>query len=676
MSDSRHAVNEPAPRSAAASATYLQRFERALARLEAASPVARAPLQPQALDAARRVLLEEGGCALLTPLAPRFEAAGLFDGTDWQEPSHLVPQLVERTLEGGEERTVVLECLSELRLLALARGESQHPGVPPEQARHFLTQVLALNLGRIFGSGASEAERTRLGPMDAAVARVFRFLLEAIGYDDILGSLIDEVWRILDQRPLRVDHVKAMVTQVATAVADGELELGPTGLGADRLVSALFRPTRGCEDDPGVAAYLERLGAMDVAALEGEGRGFARAMHDTGLVSDYHPVLLRHLVDEGHEELLPAALGLGQVGVQALRSERRLVQALIREIADPRLAQAIYGLSKLLERGLLFQTSIPPGLWQQMQMEPTPSASAALTAGVVGADGWTGGAGGLEPRVQLLAGVVALLGQPLGVGQGRNPTCQSARALSMWALSDPDYLLDLVAQVAQTDSLTMTFEGQRMQSGELPDGLASGPLRDTDPVSTLLVPHLDRVYTEMGRQCAARGEDPHRWVNPEFHGWWVGRGFAIAVDVASGKLQGYEDFLRRFFGDYHPDWNGDTQVIHPQPAGLAITDSTGAFVGWHAITLLRVAQDQDGEMRFFFYNPNNDSGQHWGDGVVVSTHGHGERHGEGSLPFHQLASRLYIYHYDPATSSSGAQVPAAEIERVEAMARRTWAAAR
>jgi len=29
-----------------------------------------------------------------------------------------------------------------------------------------------------------------------------------------------------------------------------------------------------------------------------------------------------------------------------------------------------------------------------------------------------------------------------------------------------------------------------------------------------------------GRRCADRPGDPHRWVNPEFHGWWSGRGSA------------------------------------------------------------------------------------------------------------------------------------------------------
>ncbi|GGO53750.1 hypothetical protein GCM10012287_41140 [Streptomyces daqingensis] len=47
-------------------------------------------------------------------------------------------------------------------------------------------------------------------------------------------------------------------------------------------------------------------------------------------------------------------------------------------------------------------------------------------------------------------------------------------------------------------------------------------------------------------------------------------------------------------------------------------------------------------MRVYVFNPNNDSGQDWGDGVVVSTAGNGERFGEASLPFDQFASRLHV----------------------------------
>ncbi|HSG90308.1 MAG TPA: hypothetical protein VLA56_13930 [Pseudomonadales bacterium] len=642
------------------------KFDHALDRLQKASRFAKVQHQGAVLDLARRLLQRPGGLVELAGRAPRYDAAGVFAGTDWDDPGTLLPGLVASTLATGEPRTVALEALSELRLLAIARGEAHHDGTSPEQARHFLTQVLALNLGRILGPD-SEADRVRLGPLATAVSELLRFLLDEVGFEDILGSLIEEIWRILAQRPLRMDAVKAMIGQIAVTLASGPAEVGDARLGADRLVSAAFGPTHGCADDPGIAVFRERLAAMDDPARQREAQGFARAMHDTGLVSDYHAAFMRWLDEQGHQDLFGVALGLSTTGLDALRCFPALVQRLVRDAIFPETAQAVLGLTMLLERGLLYQAPVAPALWRQINITLTPQADAALRA--VHGDRQ-------PPRVHLLAGAISMLGQPLGVGQGNNPTCQSARALSMWSLNDPDFLLHLVAEVASRDAIGMNFEGQRLDSGDLPAGLAPFRPLDTDPVSTLLIPHLDRIYAAMGRLCGDRGEDPHRWINPEFHGWWVGRGFAIAVDIATGHLAEHERFIRDFYGHYHPYYNGLLPMIHPQPAGVAITDSQGAFVGWHAITLLRVALDQEDVMRAYFYNPNNDSGQDWGDGVIVSTQGHGERHGEASLVFGELASRLYIFHYDLAVSVTGGPVPDEEVNDVVAMTHRTWGAER
>ncbi|TGN37706.1 hypothetical protein E5Q11_17420, partial [Marinobacter confluentis] len=107
-----------------------------------------------------------------------------------------------------------------------------------------------------------------------------------------------------------------------------------------------------------------------------------------------------------------------------------------------------------------------------------------------------------------------------------------------------------------------------------------------------------------------------------------------------------------------PDYNGNQPLVHPQPAGVAVTDSAARFIGWHAITILRIARHPEGVMRVYFYNPNNDSGQHWGGDVQVSTARKGERFGEASLPFEQFASRVYIFHFDPLERGEPAEVGA------------------
>lgn len=650
--------------------TDLQRlaeeFGRALARLEQAGPVTKRQCQQPVLDEARRLLQQPGGVDLLWTFARRLDASGIFAGSDWDRPDTLLPKLVSQTLDHGEAATITLEILSELRLLAIATGASHRAGMSAEQARRQLTQIVALNLPRLFGM-RDEAARESAGPMTDSVDRLLTFLLERIDFGDILESLLDEIQRILAQRPIQIDAVKAMISQIAVTLKDGAQRLGDARLGADRLTSALFGPTPTCADDPGVEAYRARLDAMDPTALQQECRSLSRAMHDTGLVSDYHALLVSWLVESGNREMLGDALGLSSTGIDALHCHPQLVTAIVDRAIHPDTAQAVYGLAMLLERGLLHAPPIGPALWRQIRLQLTPGTRQTLIDRY-GPDP--------APEARLLAGVVSVLGQPLGIGQGNNPTCQSARAMSMWSMNEPDYLLHLIAQVASHEVVEMHFEGQPLRSTELPSGLVSEVPIDTDPVSTLLVPHLDRIYAGMGALCEARGEDPHRWINPEFHGWWVGRQFAIAVDVGTGALDDLPGFARHFYASYHPHYNGNQPVIHPQPAGLAVTDSNGEFVGWHAITLLRVAADQEERMRVYFYNPNNDSSQDWGHGVQVSISGHGERHGEASLPFGELASRLYIFHDDPIVPTHDDGVPQEAIDAVVSMATESWAASR
>ncbi|WP_372609942.1 hypothetical protein, partial [Halomonas sp.] len=620
---------------------------------------------PLAMDTARQVLLHEGGAAAVEARSQALEDAGIFLGSDWETPQYLLPSLTTHALKSPDPNTVVIESLSELRLLAVARGDYLHSLISAEQAHHYLTQVMALNLWLLFGT-PSEAERETQGPLAQIPRHLFQHLAEGIGYEHIIDKLIEEIWRILQQRPIQVEPIKQMILQIAVCQANPDIDLGVSGQGADRLVSSLFGPTQACREDPGIEVYRERLSSMDSSALQSEATGFARAMHDTGLVSAYHSVLLRHLIDHG-DHLLAEALGLSSTGRDCLLCYRELVHALIRSGVHPATPQAAYGLALVLERGILYQPPVAPAMWRQLGLSLSEWSQARLNM----AFGET-----ISPRARLLEGVLCMLGLPLGIGQGNNPTCQSARALSMWAYNDPDYLLQMVAWAARDDEIIMHFEGMPLSSMASLSGVAQSLPMDLDPVSLIVVPHLDRIYVEMGRRCIGREGDPHRWVNPEFHGWWSGRGFRINVDVTTGQLNELDIFLRHFYASYHPYYNRNQPLIHPQPAGIAVTDSAARFIGWHAITILRVSLDPSDVTRVYFFNPNNDSGQDWGDDVKVSTAGNGERFGESSLPFEQFASRLYIFHYDPLERGELAEITQEELDRVTGYIHHSWGADR
>ncbi|WP_010542176.1 hypothetical protein [Dietzia alimentaria] len=633
--------------------------------LAAAGGLGKAAALRRVLDGLRLVLLQDGGAAVVQAMAADLEAAGVFDGTDWANPGSLVPALSAGSLGSAEQDTVIMEIVSDLRLVAVAKDGYAHPDISAEGAMQHLSEVLANNATLLF-TAATEAERAQQGRMATVTRSAIRHIAAEIGLDSVLDQLVEEIWRILRQRPIQVDQIKQTITQIAIARQNPDMDMSRGGVGVDRLITSIYGTTEASREDPGVDVYRSRLESMDEGDLQYEATGFARSMHDTGLVSPYHPVLLRFLREQG-SLLLVEALGLSSTGRESLLSFHGLVDALIDAAVHPETAQAVYGLALLLERGILFQPPVAPALWRQLALPLSEHAAERLHMAFGSAH---------EGRVWLLAGTLSMLGQPLGVGQGDNPTCQSARAMSMWAYNDPDYLLQTIVRAARDDEVIMHFEGRPISSQEVDAGLAATQPVDLDPVSLLVVPHLDRIYAEMGRQCIDREGDPHRWVNPEFHGWWAARGFRINVDVATGRLSGLDDFLRHFYGSYHPMHNGNQPLIHPQPAGVAVTDSSARFVGWHAITILRAALDPDDVMRVYFFNPNNDSGQDWGDGVVVSTAGHGERFGESSLPFEQFASRLYIFHFDPLEPGETSSVTQDEIDQATGYLHRSWGADR
>ncbi|WP_421843627.1 hypothetical protein [Marinobacter algicola] len=638
----------------------VQRLDDAIAALDESRDFAKLGKLPRLFDIVRRVLLQPEGCLAIEQRAERLEKAGVFLGTDWADPSILLPSLTTFSLQSPQADTVIIEALSELRLLAVARGQYLHESMSAEQAHHYLTQVLAINLNMLFGeTGEAEREQGKLALVSRAVVK---HVASQIGYEHVIDQLIEEIWRILQQRPIQVSSVRQMITQIALCRIDPNVDLGGAGQGAERLISSLYGPTQACREDPGIPIYQERLQSMDAVALQGEATGFARSMHDTGLVSPYHATFVRHIL-ERQDALLTEALGLSSTGRDCLLCYKDLVHELINEGVYPETAQGLYGLALMLERGILYQPPLAPALWRQARLSICPHARERIQL----AYGYQP-----QPKAWLLQGVLNMLGQPLGVGQGNNPTCQSARALSMWAYNDPDYLLQMVAWAARDNEIIMHFEGIPVSSSSSQGGVASEVTLDLDPVSLVVVPHLDRIYAEMGRLCMDRQGDPHQWVNPEFHGWSAGRGFRINVDVATGDLEDLDTFLRHFYASYHPYYNGNQPLIHPQPAGVAVTDSAARFIGWHAITILRVTLDPEDVMRVYFFNPNNDSGQNWGDDVVVSTSRKGERFGEASLPFEQFASRLYIFHFDPLERGEPADVGEEELERVISRVHRSW----
>ncbi|NBB93552.1 MAG: hypothetical protein GVY32_10340 [Gammaproteobacteria bacterium] len=638
-----------------------EQFDHALESVARVTAFARPGHLPRLFNATVKLLKLPGGVEHAYALAGRFDEAGVFEGSDWNHPQHLQAGLSRGSLTGTVE-AVAVEALSQLRMLAIAEGDYRHPDLGAGDARDFLERSLVFNLD-LLQADYSEAGRTGASRRQA-VRHLLSYELDRLGGSSVIEALVAEADRILEQRPIDVSTVRGLLDQVERLLERGAPP-DSEALGRGRLLLAACRgPTTLTRSS--VSDCLAGFEGMSDEERDAELAALGELMNDTGLVCPAHGALLALLARNGSDRQLGLALGLDAVGLDSLDAYSELVRQLIVEAVGPATAQCATGLGNLLDRGVLFFPPVPPALWRLTRLEPLPEVSAHLREEFGHAEPPSG-------RSLLLAGVISVLGLPLGVSQGNNPTCQSARAISLWAQVDPGFLLELVMWAARDGEIDLHFEGDLIRSSELSEGLIEDFHTDLDTVSLVLVPHLDKIYWEMGRRIVGRGEDGHRWINPEFHGWWVHRGFATTFDYATGSVVDFAGFTRRFHAAYHPDYNDGAELIYPQPAGIVATDPFGVYVGLHAIAIQRVALDPDEVMRVYFYNPNNEGRQDWGQGIVTSTRGHGEYAGESSLPFDQFCARLYVFHYNERELGDPEAVPDEAIEAIAGMVRESWA---
>lgn len=387
-------------------------------------------------------------------------------------------------------------------------------------------------------------------------------------------------------------------------------------------------------------------------------------MRSTGLVSHCHVTLVRFL-NINNPKLLPIALGLNKKGIASLEEHISTISGLIKIAIHPPMRQTLFGLACMLERGVLSSNPVIPGIRRLIELDLQPDVRNVLLNSINRDEGVT--ANGI-----MVAGVISVLGQPLGVGQGMNPTCQTARGISLWSLHAPGYLLELIPRAARDGDIDIMFEGVSVHSKNLTGGLVDELHEELDPVSLILVPHLDRIYGELVRLSELRGDDVHKWVNPAFYGNWVSKGFSSTVDSLSGIVSDYRGFVRLFYSTHHPEYNYGHELIYPNPVGIFITNSFGQLLGLHAVSIQRITLDPNGEHRVYFYNPNNDGSQVWGQGVEPTVSGHGEEYGESSLLFHEFTSRLYAFHYNPYEQGDAFAVDKEIVKKIETLAKESW----
>jgi len=642
--------NKPIPRN------IRQKFYETLENYASASPLLAETYKKKLLSSLDILTDSETGIWFLYDHIEKIIEAGFFKDTMWEDPARLVPALVGGTLKGGDQNTI-FEILSELRILAVADGKIVYKKFPRGKAHTFLEETLVNNLDLIFPADTGENHAA-----DSATAgkirSLFEFLTGHISIDQIKGRLAKEIELICAQRPIVTDRVLNIIE-----IVNNEIELSPEHEDDKRLnhyVKAVYSPSVKA-GDLSIDKYREYLKQVKRKEIEYECEMLSKAMRETGLAVGYHAILIRHVADDG--ALLKLALGLNDIGRAEFDKHKKFVCEVIRLAIHPETARSCYGLAKLLERSLLSHQPVKSGLQRILGLTLHPDVTESIKK--------TRQISSLEPTYILAAECLGILGQPLGVGQGWNPTCQSARGISLWSSHAPGKLLRMIESAAKSNSLWMRFEGKVIKSEVLLPGLVKELDYKLDAVSVVLVPHLDKIYSEMMKQAANRPDDPHKWVNPAMYGHWIPTGFISAYDYLTNSIRDYEKFVRTFYITHHPDYNGGHDLAYPNPVGIFLTSSTGKLIGFHAVSILRVRKIK-GKARVFILNPNNEGRQRWQDDIRPTVAGNGERPGESSLPFYQFASRLYAFHFNHSDLDDLSSVDSTEIQKVIDMSKGSW----
>ena len=593
-------------------------FERAFQQLLNASLPTKKLFQQTVFDTAAALLKEPNGLEKLYVFAHLFDQAGLFVGKPWENVQKLNPTLVRGTLHDSNQ--AVAEILSNLRVLAIARGHYIHPSMYAYEATEFLTMVLALNIDLLIMK-ETEENRVTLLYKDKQASEILSFISEHCFSSRVYENIYQEVDNLAVQRPIVTNKIMKLIGS-AKKLAGGLEESNSKLMLYENAVYSPSDMAKGTAED-----YKNKLKKVNDSILMKEAEQLRSSMEQTGLVSPFHVVFL-HYINTEKPDLLQNILAVNEKAKENLKLSLPFISSFISSSIMVKTRRSIYGLLRLLQRDI-FTSELIQELEELMKAPIHEKIKTRLSTLQQFSNTH-------NPRSLIVSEMINILGTPLGIGQGFNPTCQSTRALSYWAQKEPVLLLKLFNEFLRKGSFSIPFEGRIISS----DMLSPGPLEDEiniDRVSLLFVAHLDAIYFEMLKAVEGREQDPHKWINQAFHMTGIWSGFSdIYTDVT------FHETFRLY---YHPTMNPNVNKGLPQPAGITIYNRSGQVLGAHAILIQRIDSDPSGIIRVYFYNPNNDSLQTWGNSIQTSVTGNGELEGESSLPFEEFLTFIYAFHF-------------------------------
>ncbi len=641
-----------------------EKYLEGLSELREAAPFLRQSKLERLLSQVDLLSRSRKGFDIIYEHLPALLEAQPFKNTVWDRPGHLAPGLVAGTLLAGHP-TSTTELLSELRMIAIVEGRWKHPHFTAEQASQFLQDVLVINFQLAFEDFSADSWDSYPRGELKKVRLLFEFLRRHIQLQDLIDKLYQEIDTLIAHRPIATDKLEMMLRVIDERIQLDQNKEPDRQL--RRYLQAFLAPTENTQQIDSPDDYAALLPRFNQREMEWECRKLGEQMWKTGLVSSYHVTMIRYLAQE-QPSFLPRLLHLDAHGQAEFERHHTFILMLIQEFIIPANRQAVYGLSRILQRNLFSRPITWNAFNRLLGIDIHPDIAKDLIKSNHSGQAAT-------PLQLLIGGAINVLGHPLGVRQGNNPTCASARGISMWSRHAPGKLINLLIDAATANNIAFRYEGQFIESADLQEGLVRRFDYKLDPVSVVLVQHLDKVYNTMMQRATFKhpGEDPHISVNPAFYGHWIQTGFLSVYNPISAAVENYEDFVRIFYASFHPEYNGGHHLIYPVPLGIFITNTAAEMTGYHAVSLLRVEEDPSGKWRAYFFNPNSEGRQNWGQGIEPSVTGRGERHGESSLPIHEFLSRVYAYHFNKIQlGDKPAAIPEPVVRQVTELSRNSW----
>ncbi|MEO6203195.1 MAG: hypothetical protein ABIU05_22310, partial [Nitrospirales bacterium] len=334
MSDSPK--GSPQPELTDATARQEQALLQALEALEQAEPFAKAKYQPEVVRRATDLFETDKGLQIVRGQAHRFDSAGVFHAGPWEQPERLLPALVGGGLR-AEGQYPSFEIMSELRVMSIAAGDSQHPNFSAKLAQSFLQTVMGLNLDLLYGN---ETEESRLRPKVYAQARrILAMIEQEISSEGLLEHVLDDIDARVAQRPIDVSLTLKMIEQAKNIQKDPDPKLAAR---LDRYLKATGPPTPLAKKAGSPTNYRDHLANATSHEIENEAKVVGKLLTLTGLSSEYHVAFLQHALKNEEMGNLAIALDLTDVGQAHMEQYREQVLDLMRLTIHPATSWIIY----------------------------------------------------------------------------------------------------------------------------------------------------------------------------------------------------------------------------------------------------------------------------------------------------------------------------------------------